>query len=413
MKVDTLKTSDVVGLAAPYNPRVISDHDFHALRRSLREFGFVEPVVVNQRLGRIVGSHQRVKAAEAEGIEFVPVVYVDLDENAERQLNLALNRISGEWDDELLATVLRDLETGGADLTLTGFEAAEIEDLLRSLVEPDDADGDPDEVPDVPENPATRTGDVILLGRHRLLCGSATDPDSFPAVLGDGPGARADVLWTDPPYGVSYVGKTKDALTIENDGADGLAKLLADAFGNITPSLQAGAALYICAPPGPLLRPFLAGFVGAGWTLRQVLVWAKDQFVLGHSDYHYQHELILYGFTPGEGRRGRGGEGWYGDNAQGSVFPVDRPRASKDHPTMKPTDLIVRALQNSAPRRGVVLDPFAGSGSTLMACELLGMSCRAIELSPGYCDVIVKRWQDFTRKRAVGWRGNVDDACTA
>jgi len=340
MEVDIVRTADLASMAAEYNPRKISESDLSALRRSLRFFGCVEPVVVNRRTSRIVGGHQRVRAAQAEGVESLLVVWVDLDEPSERQLNLALNRIHGEWDEERLAALLAELERQGADLELTGFDDDELARLLDAGIAPAEGLVDPDETPEPPEEPAARPGDLIVLGDHRLLCGDSTSPADVTRAMD---GARAGCLWTDPPYGVSYVGGTKDA------------------------------------------------------------------FVLGHSDYHYQHEPILYGYKPipeGEGRLGRGAARWYGDNAQASVLAVDRPKVNADHPTSKPVELIERCLHNSTRRGDVVFEPFGGSGSTLIACERLGRSCRAVEIDPRYVDVIVARWQAFTGKAAEGWRGN-------
>jgi DNA modification methylase len=204
------------------------------------------------------------------------------------------------------------------------------------------------------------------------------------------PGRRAT------SYGVSYTGKTARALTIQNDAADGLDQLLAEAFAAVDGHLVAGARLYVAHPAGALSAKFIAAFLDQGWRLAQTLVWLKDSMVLGHADYHYRHEPILYGYKPGSGRLGRGGKGWYGDDAQTSVFEVSRPKAAREHPTMKPPALIEAALGNSTRRNHVVLDPFAGSGSTLVACELTGRQARLIELDPGYCDVILVRFEALT-----------------
>jgi DNA modification methylase len=211
---------------------------------------------------------------------------------------------------------------------------------------------------------------------------------------------QADVLWTDPPYGVGYVGKTPEALRIANDDPAGLEAMLADAFAAADQILCPGAALYVCHPAGPLSLRFQSAFVGAGWQYRQQLIWLKDRMVLGRSDYHYRHEPILYGFKPGRAR-GRGRGGWYGGNDPDSVFEVDRPAASRQHPTAKPVELISRCLANSARVGSRVLDPFAGSGSTLIACEERSLRAFVLELDPGYCGVIIERWERFTGRRAV------------
>jgi site-specific DNA-methyltransferase (adenine-specific) len=254
----------------------------------------------------------------------------------------------------------------------------------------DDLDED---IPPAPKRPTTKPGDVWQLGRHRLVCADATDPDAYQALMGK---AKAQLLWTDPPYGVAYTGKTTRALTIANDGAEGLDQLLADSFAAIDARLVAGARLYVAHPAGALSAKFIAAFLNHGWRLAQTLVWLKDSMVLGHADYHYRHEPILYGYRPGPGRLGRGGKGWFGDDAQTSVFEVPRPKAAREHPTMKPPALIEAALRNSSRRNQVVLDPFAGSGSTLVACERTGRRARLIEVDPGYCDVIVARFERLT-----------------
>jgi DNA modification methylase len=212
-------------------------------------------------------------------------------------------------------------------------------------------------------------------------------------------GARADVLWTDPPYGVDYVGKTARALRISGDRKEGLEDLLRGAFAAAGTVLS--PAVYVCHPAGALQVTFLEAFIAQGWQLRHTLVWVKDQMVLGHGDYHYRHEPIAFGYAPGPGKRGRGGRGWYGGNDQDSVLEVPRPAASTEHPTMKPVELIRRCLANSCPPEGAVLDPFSGSGSTIVACEVLGLRGFGVELDPGYCDVILRRFEELTGHRAT------------
>ena len=217
----------------------------------------------------------------------------------------------------------------------------------------------PGRSPPLPEAPETAPGDLYLLGDHRLLCADARDQDSYTPLL---EAERAALLWTDPPYGISYQGKTTAALRIENDGAGGLEALLSDSFAAADSVLSPGARLYVAHPAGELSLVFGNTFVAQGWRLRQTIVWVKDQFVLGRSDYHYRHEPIIYGHKPGTGRIGRGARGWYGDHAQDSLLEVARPRQSSEHPTMKPPELVERCLSNSTRRGDLVLDPFAGSG---------------------------------------------------
>jgi DNA modification methylase len=237
---------------------------------------------------------------------------------------------------------------------------------------------------------------VYELGPHRLLCGDARDQDAISALCGE---RGVEVLWTDPPYGVDYEGKTRDRLRIENDHADAVAPLLTGVFAAVDPILAPCARLYLCAPAGALGVTYANAITATGWRLHQQLIWVKQSLVLGRSDYHYQHEQILYGYTAGPGRPGRGrhkGSRWFGDNRQTSVFFVDKPAASREHPTMKPVELVEAHLRNSSRRGDTVLDPFAGSGSTLIACERLGRRCLAVELDPAYCDVIRHRYAQFT-----------------
>ncbi len=371
-----------------------------ALKKSIQRFGFVDPVVVNQRQGKnwkaaergevIVGGHQRVRAARELGMKEVPVVHVSLPPDKEKLLNLALNKIGGEFDLQKLSVLLRELREAKADLEASGFSEREIaktiaeaeRELMQSLPPEED------EISKLPRKPRTQPGDLIELGPHRLLCGDATK--DLGSLMGQ---EKASLLWTDPPYGVDYVGKTQDALTIKNDTGAGLETLLRDSFAAADLVLAPGSPIYIAHPAGLLSVSFINAFVKASWLLRQSLVWVKDTMVLGHGDYHYKHEAILYGFKPGPGRLGRGGRGWHGGEDQTSVFEVPRPKSSQEHPTMKPVALVEACLRNSSARDTVVLDPFGGSGSTLIACHRLHRRAFVAEIDPRYCDVIRERWE--------------------
>jgi DNA modification methylase len=298
------------------------------------------------------------------------------------------NRTSdrASYDAQALIDLINESD---GDLTGTGYSQADLDDLLAETSA--QIAIEEDAVPPAPATPATRIGDIVDLGPHRLACGDAQDDDLLERLVdGDSP---ARCLITDPPWGVEYEGKTPRRLRLKNDQPDGLEELLDGAFGSMDRRLALGAAVYVFHPPGNRALTFLTAFVAAGWELRQSLVWSKDAMVLGHADYHYRHEQILYGFKPAPARLGRGGAGWYGDHRQTSVIHAARPRAAREHPTTKPPELLANLLRNSTRRDDLVLDPFAGSGSTLIACDHLGRRARLVEVDPRYCDVIIARYR--------------------
>jgi DNA modification methylase len=376
----------------PYegNPRK-NDPAVDAVAASIKEFGFRQPIVTDDR-GVIVVGHTRYKAALKLGLSEVPVHVADgLTVDQARAYRLADNQTAtlATWDDDMLVTELLALRDGGFDLDLTGFAA---DDLDRLLGGGDGPVGDPEEVPEPPADPVTRTGDLWLLGKHRLVCGDAADPAAYAALLD---GEQADLLLTDPPYGVSYVGGTAAAMTIANDdlGPEDYDPFLAKTLGAAASVLKPGGAFYVWHADvhGGTVR---AAVERAGLPLRQVLVWVKSAFALGRADYHWQHEPCLYGWRPGAPHQ------WHGGRAQGTALAFDRPARNGDHPTMKPVALFERLVENSCPAGGVVLDPFAGSGTTLVAAEQAGRRAALLELDPRYCDVIVKRYEAFTGKVA-------------
>ncbi len=381
---------------ADWNPRTISDERFANLCRSIEadpEFLWRRPILA-QADGTIYAGNTRYRAAAHVGMTTVPAVVEDVQDQLARERSLKDNAQWGEWVEDDLAALLERLSAEGSDLDLLGFEERELQQLLDRLREPL---VDPDDVPPLPAEPTTKPGDCWLLGDHRLACRDATNHDDVRMVMA---GAQATCLWSDPPYGVQYEGGTTAKLTIKNDDSAGLEALLTGAFAAIDPVLAPGAALYIAHPTGPLAMTFMSCFVRQGWRLHQDLVWVKDALVPGHSDYQLRHEGVMFGYTAARGRRGRGGRGWYGDNAATSVFEVPRPKASPEHPTQKPVALIAPMLRNSSRTGEAVLDPFCGSGSTLVACEQLGRRCYALELDPRYVDVAVRRWERATGKEA-------------
>lgn len=369
--------------------------DVAAIASSLERWGQYRPIVVNTgsltgRPNEVLAGNHTLLAARSLGWESIECAVVDVDEKTAAAIVLADNRLAdlGEYSSDDLHALLSGLD----DLTGTGYFDADLEDLERELFPPAPRT-DPDDSPEVPVEPVSELGWVWELGPHRLLVGSATDEVAVRGLVG---GDRPDCVWTDPPYGVDYVGKTKDALTIRNDGAVGLGELLEGAFRVVVGVCRPGAPVYVAHADTERLT-FESAMRGAGLLVRQNLVWVKNTLVMGRSDYHYKHEPVLYGFTPGgSGRLGRGGERWFGDHRQTTVFEVDKPARNADHPTMKPVGLIVAMLGNSLPPGGVVFDPFAGSGSTLIAAHGRGGRALCVELDPRYADVVVRRFEEHT-----------------
>ena len=383
---------------AEYNPRVAlapEDEEYKRIKRSIETYGHVDPIIINSD-GTIIGGHQRYNVLLDLGYDTAHVVIVDLDKNAEKALNVALNKISGEWDDEKLCDLLQDLDLSGYDFSLTGFTRSELDGLQLKLgvgEAVEDEDFDVDKAVEESEKPVTKRGDLWIMGGHRLLCGDARNVDDMARLMG---GAKADLLLTDPPYNVDYVGKTKDALKIDNDRmrkADFRAFLL-EAFTAARQSMKAGAAFYIWHADSNGYD-FRGACMDAGWKVRQCLIWEKDILVLGRQDYQWQHEPCLYGWNEGAGHA------WYSDRKQTTILRFDKPTRSKEHPTMKPVPLFGYLVQNSSKPGDIVLDPFSGSGTTVIAAEQLDRTAYVMELNERYCDVIVKRWEEQTGEKAV------------
>lgn len=393
----------------PDNPRrgavdVISE--------SIDANGFFGAVVAQRSTRRVLVGNHRLMVARERGAEVLPVLWVDVDDDRARRILLVENRANdlAGYDDEVLAEVLR-IVADTEDLAGTGFDAAVVEEILAAADKPV-PQTDPDDAPDKPAEPITRRGDVWQLGPHRLVCGDSSDVDVVRTALDD---RAAGMLFTDPPYGVDYTGGTADQLRMANDDleAAALGELLDGAFGAAHQVLVPGAAFYICSPSGALETTFRRCLEGAGLPLRQQLVWVKNRFVLGRADYHGQHETILYGWRlegepqvpphfdpehdtvlygwmPGAGHR------WEGGRKQSTVWEFDKPQRCDVHPTMKPVALVQRAIENNTRPGGLVLDLFAGSGSTLIACSLSGRTAALVELDPKYVDVICRRYQEHT-----------------
>lgn len=421
-----------VSALKPYekNARTHSAEQVEQLTRSIKEFGFTNPLLIDET-DRIIAGHGRLQAALALGMSEVPVIILTgLSEAQRRALILADNKIAlnSGWDLKLLTEELADLKLEGYDLTLTGFSLEEIDGMTSVLVD----ERDPDDAPDVPAEPKTKPGDVYVLGPHRLVCGDSTSMENIDRLMR---GELADCCWTDPPYNVAY--ETKAGKIANDDLNDNeFRDFLSGAYGCAFAALKPGAAIYVAHADTEGLN-FRATFRAAGFKLSGCLIWRKDSLVLGRSDYQWQHEPILYGWKPGSRHRWYGGrklttvidldqdrmpfkrrdDGRYEIRLGDTVMVIDgaatieelvpsvinepKPKRSDGHPTMKPVALIERMLRNSARPGDLVIDLFGGSGSTLMAAERLGMCARLSELDPGYCDVIVARWEAYTGRKAV------------
>ncbi|MCT9072973.1 MULTISPECIES: site-specific DNA-methyltransferase [Burkholderiaceae] len=394
-KIERWPTAKLVPYAR--NARTHSDAQVAQIAASIAEFGFTNPILAGSD-GVIVAGHGRLAAAQKLGLEMVPVVVLDhLTPTQRRALVIADNRIAENagWDDELLRIELEALQDEGFDLDLTGFDA----DALAELLAGDEPDGegetDDDAVPEVSETPVSRPGDVWLLGGHRLLCGDATVAASYGTLLD---GEPVDMVFTDPPYNVNYANSAKDKLrgkdrAILNDNlGDGFHDFLLAA---LTPTIaHCRGAIYV-AMSSSELDTLQSAFRAAGGHWSTFIIWAKNTFTLGRSDYQRQYEPILYGWPEGGERH------WCGDRDQGDVWQIKKPQKNDLHPTMKPVELVERAIRNSSRPGNVVLDPFGGSGTTLIAAEKSGRLARLIELDPKYVDVIVRRWQDWTGDQAT------------
>ena len=377
------------------NPRK-HEHAVPKMASLIKEFGFKVPVVARSD-GSVVDGHLRLMAARHLGMETVPVVLADEWTEAQvKAFRIAVNKSAelAEWDTSLLALEIEDLKDLDFDLELTGFELPELEDILgEGAGGGTEGQTDPDAVPEAQEEPVSRLGDVWLLGRHRLMCGDSTDAGSVALLMN---GSNADLLLTDPPYNVSYEGATKDRLTILNDSMDDekFRSFLADAFKAADTVMKNGAAFYIWHADSEGYN-FRGAVRDTGWMVRQCLIWVKNSMVLGRQDYQWKHEPCLYGWKDGAAHL------WTSDRRQTTVLEFNKPNRNGEHPTMKPVELFEYQMLNSTNREAVVLDLFGGSGTTMIAAEKNGRSARLMELDPRYCDVIVRRWQDFTGQEAT------------
>jgi DNA modification methylase len=381
----------------PRNWRRHPKHQRDALQALLDEVGFADAILVRElddRSLEIVDGHLR-QSMDAEAV--VPVLILDVDEAEADKLLATLDPLAAMAiaDPEPLRALLETVETSSEEVRVLLARLATEAEVQSKL-----GLADPDEIPE-PTTTRARPGDLFLLGPHRLVCGDARDPQLLGQLMGE---ERAPLLLTDPPYGVNYEGKTKRRLHMEHDEQDGLPQLLSAAFAAIDGVLSPGAAIYLFHPAGPAAVHFTDAVKEIGWKIRQGLVWVKDSMVLGHGDYHYRHEPLIYAAKPGT-PVGRGRARWYGTNAETSVLEVARPKGNRDHPTAKPVPLVSHLMSNSSTFGDVVLDPFLGSGTALIAAEQLSRRLYGVEIDPAYVEVSLARWEAFTGEQAKKARG--------
>ena len=381
--------------AAEYNPRKDlkpEDEEYQKIKRSILEFGYVAPIIVNADM-TVIGGHQRLKVLKELGYEEVECNIVDLDKTKEKALNIALNKITGEWDNSKLEELLAELKETDIDMDMTGFTFDEVDNILKDIEGSKEDDFDLDKTLNEIDEPITKPGDIWILGKNRLMCGDSTQKENVLRLMDK---QEADMLLTDPPYNVDYEGKTVDALKIENDNMTSTEfyNFLLDSFRNMFEVTKCGSSVYVFHADTEGLN-FRNAFNAVGFKLAQCLVWVKNTFVMGRQDYQWRHEPILYGWKEGAGHY------FINDRKQSTVLEFDKPTRNAEHPTMKPIDLLVYLIKNSSKENDLILDLFGGSGSTLIAAEQVKRRCYTMELDPKYCDVIVKRWELLTGEKAV------------
>ena len=369
---------------AAYNPRKAlkpSDKEYQKIKNSIQEFGYVEPIIVNYDM-TVIGGHQRLTVLKDLGYTEAQCVVLHIEDEAKvKALNIALNKISGEWNEQLLADLLVDLQDAQFNLDLTGFEAPEIDQLFSKLHNKD-IEEDNFDVEEELKNPAfSQAGDIWTLGRHRVICGDSTLPETFKLLM---EGKRANLVLTDPPYNVN-VEETAGKIKNDNMPDADFYNFLFCAFVNMEQNMEKDASIYVFHADTQGLT-FRRAFADAGFNLSGCCIWKKNALVLGRSPYQWQHEPCLFGWKKG------GKHLWYSDRKQTTIWEYDRPKASKDHPTMKPVTLMAYPIKNSTMTNCIVLDPFLGSGSTLIACQETQRICYGAELDEKFMDVIVKRY---------------------
>lgn len=390
MKTTTDMQLVPVSKLVPYvnNARTHSPEQVMKLRSSLREFGFINPIIIDRDYGIIAG-HGRILAAKEEGITEVPCVFVDyLTEAQKKAYILADNRMAMDagWDEELLRVEIEALQGEAFDVSLTGFDEMELADLFKDGSDSGAEDDDYDLSAALEKAAFVERGDIWTVGRHRLMCGDATSAEDVAALMDD---RKANLILTDPPYGVSF--KSSSGLTIQNDSMknEEFYNFLLSAFENMADHLEKGGAAYVFHADTEGLN-FRRAFIDAGFHLAGCCIWVKDSLVLGRSDYQWQHEPVLYGFMQ------NGKHPWYSDRKQTTIWNFAKPKRNANHPTSKPLDLLGYPIGNSTQENAIVIDTFGGSGSTLMACEQINRTCCTMELDEKYASVILRRYVDDT-----------------
>lgn len=373
---------------AAYNPRKklkAGDKEYEKIKNSIQEFGYVEPIIVNYDM-TVIGGHQRLTVLKDLGYTEVECVVLHIeDEHKVKALNIALNKITGAWNEQLLADLLVDLQSADFNTDLTGFEPAEIDQLFSKVHNKKITEDDFDVGAELQKPTIAQAGDLWLLGQHRILCGDALLPESYVKLMD---GKKANLVLTDPPYNVN-VEETAGKIKNDNMSDEDFYKFLFAAFVNMEQNMEADASIYVFHADSKGLI-FRQAFHDAGFYLSGCCIWKKDRLVLGRSPYQWQHEPCLFGWKVG------GKHQWYSDRKQTTIWEYDRPTSSKDHPTMKPIALMAYPIQNSCMSNCIVLDPFSGSGSTLIACEQTNRICYGIELDEKFVDVIVARYIEQT-----------------
>ncbi len=369
---------------ASYNPRKKlkpGDSEYEKIKNSITEFGYVDPVIVNRDM-TVIGGHQRITVLKALGYTEIDCVVIDINKTKEKALNIALNKVSGEWDKELLVELIKDLQASDFDVAFTGFDPPEIDQLFSDVHDKNVQEDDFDVDGALEEAPVSQVGDLWLLGKHRLLCGDATKPEDIMRLMD---GKKANLCVTDPPYNCDYTGGT--GMKIQNDkmSDEAFKEFLLKAFKNIYDNLAHGGAFYAFHSDAEKVN-FFNATVEAGFHYSTTCIWVKNALVLGRQDYQMRHEPIIYAF------KNTAKHQWYGGRKLTTVWEYDRPTRSTLHPTMKTLELVAFPIKNSSLENSIVLDTFGGSGSTLISCEQLNRVCYMSEIDPQYATVILKRY---------------------